>query len=115
MGFPLGGTILPSAARTTSGSVELPFGFGEFDRQAILINITAVSGTTPTLDFFLEDGVDGTIWYPLATTPQQTAVNALAIRNANAVASRMRLRWVIGGTTPSFTFSVQFFGQRDGT
>ena len=114
MGFPLSGVALASAARTTSGSVELPIGLGDFDRQAVYINISAVSGTTPTIDFFLEDGTDGTLWFPLATTPQQTAVAALAIRNSNAAGTRMRLRWVIGGTTPSFTFSVLFSGQRDG-
>jgi hypothetical protein len=115
MGFPLSGTFLASAARTTSGSQELAPGLGDFDRHAIVINVTAVSGTTPTLDFFLEDSVDGTIWPVLGTTPQITAAGVFAIRNSAAACSRMRLRWVIGGTTPSFTFSAQFSAQRDGT
>lgn len=117
MGAPITGTFLPSAARTTSGTQDLSPGIGDYDRVAIYVPVTAASGTTPTLDIVLEDSPDnGTTWFTVATATQLTAVGQAAIRLGinTAFAGRLRLRWTIGGTTPSFTFSALFAAQRDG-
>jgi hypothetical protein len=121
-------TLVPSAARTTSGNGDW------LDLEAISkapagnylfvlrfqVNVTAVSGTSPSLTVFLEDCVDG------ANNANSVAASA-AISTVSRViltsgprgdayptnfawpfnASRARIRWAISGTTPSFTFDVK--------
>jgi hypothetical protein len=116
MGAPLFGQFVPSAARTTSGSQRLSPGVGDYDRVAIYVNVTAASGTTPTLDLVLEDSPDGgATWFPVATAPQITATGLRAIRTDLSMHGDLRLSWAIGGTTPSFTFTANFSAQRNGT
>ena len=110
--------LVASAARIASGqSAE----FLNNDHKGIQLNInrSAVSGTTPTLVVKLQgkDPVSGT-WYDiLATgtinnTGHQTltifpGAPATANVSGNAFLPAMyRIDWTIGGTTPSFTFSV---------
>lgn len=117
MGAPITGVFVPSAARTTNGSQELSPGIGDYDRVAIYVPVTTVAGTTPTLDLVLEDSPDnGATWFTVATATQVTAVGQAVIRlgTNTAFAGRLRLRWTIGGTTPSFTFAAHFAAQRDG-
>ncbi len=112
MGAPLTGLFLPSAARTASGSQRLSRGVGDYDRLAIYVNVTAASGTTPTLDLSVEDSPDGGVtWYQAATAPQVTAAGGRAIRINLPLAADVRLVWAIGGTTPSFTFAAHFSAQ----
>jgi hypothetical protein len=66
------------------------------------IVITAVSGTTPTADFKVQESDDNSTWKDLVTFDQITAVG----RHARKVQSKrryLRLARTIGGTTPSFT------------
>lgn len=87
----------------------------------LALNITAASGTTPTLDIKVQrkcplsdvyydvvggafaqkitTGSDDLIIYPGITAAANRAVNS-------ALASRWRVVATIGGTTPSFTFTV---------
>lgn len=116
MGAPLIGQFLPSAARTTSGNQRLSPGVGDYDRVAIYVNVTAASGTTPTLDVALEDSPDGgATWFPVATATQITAAGVRVIRTELPMATDLRLTWAVGGTTPSFTFDARFSAQRTGT
>lgn len=112
-------TVLGSAARTASGNS------GDMDHNKVgimlFLSITAASGTTPTLDVKLQakDPTSGTyIDVPGAAFAQKTAagtdslviypgVAATANRSVSTVLPNLwRLVWTIGGTTPSFTFSV---------
>lgn len=112
-------TLLASAARTTSGvsaNTVNPNARG----VVFYVNVTVVSGATPTLSFQLQilDPVTVTsapigaaganitatgnylfVCYPTALAGLNGQVNAPLPRNFN-------LAWTIGGTTPSFTFSV---------
>lgn len=108
--------LLPSAARTTSGSAESGEDWGEIDRIRAQIDVTAASGTTPNLTAFIESTLDGTNWdaLPGGTFAAKTAVGREVINlTAPVVARRLRVRWVITGTTPSFTFSVRVMGEKD--
>ncbi len=97
-------TFLSSAARTSSGqSVELNLSYG--DEVLVFLDVTAVSGTSPTLDVKVQTkGPDGK-WYEIASFAQKTAAGneAKAITNYGEI---LRVAYTIGGTTPSVTFSV---------
>jgi hypothetical protein len=70
------------------------------------LNVTAASGTSPTLDVVVEDTLDGTNWNTVGTFAQRTAAGRQVIDITSPFSGRLRVRWTIGGTAPSFTFSV---------
>ena len=101
-----------SAARTTngnSGTISVATGGG----IAGIINITAVSGASPTLDIILEESFDnGTTWQLAWSAPRMVNVFTTHIP-AMRVAGLRRWAWTIGGTTPSFTFAININHQTD--
>ena len=90
----------------------------------ITINVTAASGTTPTLVAKLQYSPDyGTTWIdytakPVTATILATGQTTLVVypgvtEVANAAVSLplprvIRMHYTIGGTTPSFTFATYF-------
>lgn len=104
-------TLTPSAARTASGSTANLDGFNLKTLRAQL-RTTAASGTTPTLDVVIEDTLDGTTWNTVGTFTQVTTGSARQVINVTAPFSdTIRVRWTVGGTTPSFTFDVIAYAQ----
>lgn len=100
-------TVLPSAARTVTGTADLGASVNEFDSLDLFIDVTAVSGTAPTLVFTYQASVDGGVtFYDITSGASITAANKQAINVPNRLGSVGRLSFVIGGTTPSYTFSV---------
>lgn len=113
----------PLAARTTTtnGSV-VPWAAKEFCGVLLQLNITAVSGTTPTLDVKLQwqDPIDPAVFVdiPSAAFAQKVAAGTDALlvypgtvevankKVSNVVGASWRVVATIGGTTPSFTFSL---------
>ena len=115
-------TILASAARTASLNTSDQT---NWNATGIYItqNITAVSGTSPTLDTIIQmsdplstnyiritaftqktaTGIDTILIYPGAV---ETAAEAGYVTQGVPLARTWRLAITIGGTTPSFTFSV---------
>lgn len=118
------GTLVASGARTAAGNSGVQtnrYGRG----VQLVVNVTAASGTTPTLAFTVNavDPVtgDGSVVaamaaagtnitatgqylitvYPTAATGGNLQVNA-------ALPRLWQLNWAIGGTTPSFTFTVGY-------
>lgn len=106
--------LLPSAARTVSGQSD-QFSVGGYASAAVIeIRVTAVAGTSPTLDIDLEDTFDGTNWNKVAdiNSAAITAAGVTVVRLnlANTpTTNRLRLNYTVGGTTPSFTFSVKAY------
>lgn len=97
-------TILASAARTTtgaSGSID----FSTADEVLVMLNVTAASGTTPTLDVSIVTVDDDGTEYTIATFTQKTAV-AKEAKGVSVFGSKLKINYTIGGTTPSFTFAV---------
>ena len=90
----------------------------------ITINVTAASGTTPTLVAKLQYSPDGgTTWIdytakPVTATISGTGQTTLVVypgatEVANSAVSlplprTLRMHYTIGGTTPSFTFATYF-------
>lgn len=99
--------IVPDAARTASGTGDPSTGFKDRQRLRAQLDVTAAAGTSPTLDVVLEDSLDGTTWNALVTFTQATAATRQVVNYTGPFADRVRARWTIGGTTPSFTFNVR--------
>lgn len=99
-------TLVPSAARTASGETATFRDFGAARTIRAQLEVTAAAGTTPTLDVMIEDTVDGTNWNSVAAFTQATAASRMMLNISTPFSDRLRVRWVIGGVAPSFTFSV---------
>jgi hypothetical protein len=115
-------TVVASAIRTTSSDTGALPGYGGASVLRAQLQVTAASGTTPTLDVVIEDTLDaGATWNVVATFTQKTVaarevINVLPQKTESATfqpvfADRIRVRWTLGGTTPSFTFSVVISSQ----
>jgi hypothetical protein len=104
-------TLLPSAARTASGNTA-DIDVGRFMCGEICLDVTAVSGTNPTLDVYIEgkDRLSGK-YKTLFSQTGITAVGTYWFTITTLAFKYLRVRWVIGGTTPSFTFSVGLEGK----
>jgi hypothetical protein len=120
------------AATASSAAFSLPMA----DSYDLVLNITSVTGTTPTMDLVLQTSIDGGTTFvdlPLRYT-QKTAAgvahlvfrlglgeNEVALEQAGADTGgtlakncvfdpqNMKLKYTIGGTNPTFTFTVTAF------
>lgn len=105
-----------SAAATTSGNSG-DLAVDSFSELALDINITAVSGTTPTIQFIMERKGNDNNYYQIYASSSLNSAQAVSTSLGAGMATSVsfgttaRLRWVIGGTTPSFTFSVSLIGK----
>lgn len=110
-------TLKASAAETastTGTAVEL----GDAATITATVAVTAASGTSPTMVVDIEGSDDNTNWFSLGqfgangyragsvgTAPSNFTAAATA-RGAVTGAPYIRYKSTIGGTTPSFTYSV---------
>jgi len=97
---------LASAARTTSGVVDLGASPAEYTEAVIYIDTTAAAGTTPSLTVMYQSSPDGITFYDHTAGVALTAAGRQAIRVTNAIGRFGRISYAITGTAPSFTFSV---------
>ena len=104
-------TLVPSAARTAAGDSGAWYGYGAVKTLRAQLDVTAASGTTPNLTAFVEDTLDGTNWNVIGTFAAKTAAGREVINIETPFGEQVRVRWVITGTTPSFTFAVLVFAQ----
>ncbi len=104
-------TFVTSAARTAAGDSGVWDGYLESASLRAFVNVTAVSGTSPVLTAMLEDSPDGTNWYQLAATANITAAGQTALNYVGPFSDRVRVRYTIAGTTPSFTFEIRVLSQ----
>lgn len=107
--------ITTSALTATNTGVNLD-GW-RYRELAIDINISAVSGTTPTYQLMVERlGGDG-IWYNIYTGTIITAIGVISLNLGIGApinvsfGNVMRIREVIGGTSPSFTRSASMIAK----
>ncbi len=102
-----GDTVTPvaSAARTTSSDSGW-LSSDAFNALELFLDVTAASGTTPTLDVIVETRTAaGTARTVGSAFAQKTAVSSER-KSFAGFGDEYRVRWTIAGTTPSFTFSV---------
>jgi hypothetical protein len=78
------------------------------------VNVNAYSGTSPTMDVYVERVNPDQVWYQVAHMTQITGavgntsllVAPDAATTPGMLTGQMRIRGKMGGTTPSFTFSL---------
>ena len=103
-------------ASGSSGSISLGPVPRAIQALAVDVNVSAASGTSPSLTLILErlaaDGNWYQIWSPTAITAAGTASTSVGpgCATAQVFTQTIRLRWVISGTSPSFTFSASIVG-----
>jgi hypothetical protein len=117
-----------SGAKTATFTGAAIVGPDSFSACTFFLNVTAASGTTPTLDVYIQKLLpDQTTWDDLVHFTQKTAagaqvaevvgagsgVHTQAVRTLAAgtiqtamLGSQHRCDVVIGGTNPSFTFTL---------
>jgi len=73
----------------------------------IEIKVTGVSGTTPTLDVYVEGRFEATGDYKVLASQTGITSTGIWFLVINPLAFRfIRVRWLVGGVSPSFTFTV---------
>lgn len=111
--MPKNSRVVASAARTTSGNSSA-FLVGDDNTVNVLLDVSAASGTTPTLDVKVQWSMDnGTTWGEAssADTLAQKTTTGNELKSFTAKAPHARVVWTVGGTTPSFTFSVDAYSK----
>jgi hypothetical protein len=105
-------TVVASAARTANGT-SAAYGLGPSfplgQSIALEIEVTAVSGTSPSMALSVlwsEDGVNFGLNDGSADTFAAITAVGNVVKTVPARAPYMQLSWVLTGTTPSFTFSA---------
>jgi hypothetical protein len=99
-------TIIASAAITTTATSA---GISTLNVQAasFQVAVTAVSGTTPTLDISIEETKDGgTNWYKIYDFERITATGTYRSPQIAFEGTQYRIVRAVAGTTPSFTMSM---------
>ena len=102
-------TVSASSAKTTSGTSTATDVEGT--SVSVLLDVTAASGTTPSLTVSLEWSHDGSTWFTGDPADSMTAVTAAGkrVKSFTTKAPYVRAAWAITGTTPSFTFAAHIF------
>jgi hypothetical protein len=115
-----GAILTPTAALNLSGvgtTNDTDLVVGTFTEAAIDINVSAITGTTPTLDIYLDrKGADG-VYYQIWHATQVTAVGAVSTSVGlgapvnHSLGMIVRLRFALGGTTPAATLTRNVVGK----
>lgn len=100
-------TVLSSAARTTTGQ-STAFAVGNNDYLDVLIDATAVTGTSPSMTVSVEWSHDGASWFVADPADSFTAITTASkkVKQFTVKGLYARLNYAITGTTPSFTFAA---------
>jgi len=100
------GMTLYSGTVTASGNTA-DIDVSLYSALELALKVTAVSGVTPTLSVYIEGMFEATgDWKPLAFQEGITSTGVWYFTINPLVFRYIRVRWVVGGTSPSFTFTV---------
>lgn len=91
---------------TTSGPFALTGTSGGTAAFTVVVNVTAMSGTSPTMDCSIEVQDDGARWYKLYDMPRITAAGQYSTPELRTDGRSYRIVQTLGGTSPSFTRSI---------
>ncbi len=112
------GTVLTRLSTAiTATTVGSDLAVGTYKELTLDINISAVSGTSPTYDLDVQRrGSDG-VYYSIYKTTSQTAVGVVSVTIGvgaeinKGFGDTIRIVETVGGTTPSFTRSISIKGK----
>ncbi|MGA0100315.1 MAG: hypothetical protein ACO3LM_12645 [Steroidobacteraceae bacterium] len=104
----------PTAARTATGQTS-GIDLQTYDGDVVfLLDSAAGTGTSPTLDVTIEDSADNSSFAAITgaafTQVTGTASAQKLVVNKDSARRYVRVKYTIGGTSPSFTFSVNAVG-----
>lgn len=106
LGIPVPVADIASAAlttTTTSSAITPTYGTS----YTVSVPVTTVTGTTPTLDIGIEESDDtGTNWYRVYDFPRITVSGMYRSPQLRLRGNRIRYVRTVGGTSPSFTMSL---------
>lgn len=106
LGIPLTVADVASAAITSSATVAAITPASGIS-YAVNINVTAVTGTNPTMDVSIEESNDsGTNWFKVYDFPRITATGSFSSPVIPLTGNRVRYVQTLGGTSPSFTRAI---------
>lgn len=100
-------TVQASAAKTATFQTPA-FDEGNNDYLSVLLDVTAVSGTSPSMTVNVEWSHDGVTWFAADPVDAFTAITAAGKKVKQFAVKGLygRLNCTISGTTPSFTFAA---------
>lgn len=110
-------TLHSSANETANGNSVDFDGFNADGPGALYFDVTSVGGTSPTLDFVLQekDPVSGKYFDSGVSITQMTGVSTQRVAITDLPGAIYRLTWTIGGTaSPNFTFSASLVAKDRG-
>ena len=97
--------VTSAALTTTTTTAAFTPTFGT--SYSVSIPVTAVTGTTPTLDVAIEESDDsGTNWFKVYDFPRITGTGIYRSPLIRMVGNRVRYVQTVAGTTPSFTRAI---------
>lgn len=114
----LSGIVLNVASTAiTANTISANLSVGNYKELAIDVNISAITGTSPTYQLMVDRlGADG-VWYNIYTGTSITAIGVISINvgvgaSTNvSFGSTIRVNEIVGGTTPSVTRSMSIIGK----
>lgn len=96
-----------ASAAITATSNGAPFTPASGTEYEVNIPVTAVSGTSPTMDVVVQESDDtATNWFDVYHFPRITATGIYRSPKLTLKGNRVRYVHTIGGTTPSFTRAI---------
>ena len=98
-------TDIVSAALTTTAT-SAGVAVTNVQSAAFAVNITAVTGTNPTLDVVIQCSVNTTTWHDIYHFERATASTTLIMPNLELPCAQIRYVRTVGGSSPSFTMSL---------
>lgn len=90
---------------TTTGNSG-PISTGGLGCLSLSIAVTTASGTNPTIQLDIQSSNDGINFTQVHSTKQMTGVDFHTLYGVRISSQYYRYTWTIGGTDPSFTFTV---------
>jgi hypothetical protein len=100
--------VIKASGAVTATAQSALFEEGTGDDLAVMLDVTAVTGTSPSMTVSVQWSQNGTDWFTADPADTFTAITAatkvtklFTIKGLYA-----RLNYAITGTTPSFTFSA---------
>ncbi len=98
--------LSPAAAVTADANSPDTEDVGAASCLRLTLNVSARSGTSPTLDVKIQHSDDNTTFRDLGTFAQKTATGS-EVKTFGPCARFIRANYDVGGTTPSFTFTIR--------
>lgn len=100
--------VIKASGAVTTTSQSSSFDVGTGDDLAVMIDCTAVSGTTPNMTVSVQWSHNNVDWHTADPADVFTALTAAGkvVKSFVVKGLYARLNYAITGTTPSFTFSA---------